>query len=116
MILSNRTYDVLKYLAQIILPAIGALYFALSQIWGLPKTEEIVGTITAVDAFLGVALGLSTNVYNRSDARYDGHIEVDDSEQKKMYSMVLHSDPEKLDQKKSVTFKIQPTTSKEDPL
>lgn len=60
MILSNRTYDILKYIAQIVLPAIGTLYFALSSIWGLPYGEQIVGTITAVDAFLGALLGLST--------------------------------------------------------
>lgn len=63
--MSNKVYDVLKYIAQIALPAIGALYFALSQIWGLPYGEEIVGTITAVDAFLGALLGISTMLYNK---------------------------------------------------
>lgn len=63
--MSNRLYDCLKYIAQIALPAIGALYFALSQIWGLPYGEEIVGTITAVDAFLGALLGISTMLYNK---------------------------------------------------
>lgn len=63
--MSNNVYDVLKYIAQIALPAIGALYFALSQIWGLPYGEEIVGTITAVDAFLGALLGISTMLYNK---------------------------------------------------
>lgn len=63
--MSNRTYDVLKFVAQIILPALGTLYFALARIWGLPLGEEIVGTITAVDAFLGAILGISTMEYNR---------------------------------------------------
>lgn len=63
--MSNKVYDVLKYVAQIALPAIGALYFALSQIWGLPYGEEIVGTITAIDAFLGALLGISTMIYNK---------------------------------------------------
>lgn len=63
--MSNKLYDVLKYIAQIALPAIGALYFALSQIWGLPYGEEIVGTITAIDAFLGALLGISTMIYNK---------------------------------------------------
>lgn len=63
--MSNKVYDVLKYIAQIALPAIGALYFALSQIWGLPYGEEIVGTITAIDAFLGALLGISTMLYNK---------------------------------------------------
>lgn len=63
MKMSSKVYDVLKYIAQIALPALGAFYFALSQIWGLPYGEQIVGTITAVDAFLGVLLGISTNYY-----------------------------------------------------
>lgn len=65
MKLSNKAYDVLKFIAQIVLPAIGTLYFALASIWGFPYAEEIVGTITAVDAFLGAILGISTAQYNK---------------------------------------------------
>lgn len=65
MKMSNRTYDVLKFIAQIVLPAIATLYFALAQIWGFPYAEEIVGTITAIDAFLGAILGISTMQYNK---------------------------------------------------
>ena len=63
--MENRTYDILKYIAQIALPALGALYFALAQIWNLPYGEEIVGTITALDAFLGALLGISTYKYKK---------------------------------------------------
>lgn len=65
MKMSNKVYDVMKWIAQLLLPAAGALYFALANIWGLPLGEEIVGTITAVDAFLGVILGISTAKYNK---------------------------------------------------
>ena len=65
MKMSNKVYDVLKWIAQYLLPAAGALYFALACIWGLPFGEEFVGTITAVDAFLGVILGISTAQYNK---------------------------------------------------
>lgn len=65
--LSNKTYDVLKFIAQIMLPALGTLYFALSSIWGLPYGEQIVGTITAFDAFLGALLGVSTIQYNKEN-------------------------------------------------
>ena len=61
--LSNKTYDVLKWVAQILLPAIGTLYFTIAEIWGLPYAGEIVGTITAIDCFLGALLGISTKVY-----------------------------------------------------
>jgi hypothetical protein len=63
--LSNRTYDILKWIAQILLPALGTLYFALSKIWGLPYSTEVVGTIAAVDTFLGALLGISTAAYNK---------------------------------------------------
>lgn len=64
--MSNKMYDILKYIAQIILPAIGTLYFALASIWGFPYAEQIVGTITAVDTFLGVILKISTDSYNKA--------------------------------------------------
>jgi len=57
---SNKVYDFLKIVAQIWLPALSTLYFALSCIWGLPYGEQVVGTITAIDAFLGALLGIST--------------------------------------------------------
>lgn len=64
MKMSNKVYDVLKFIAQILLPALGTLYFALAKIWGFPYAAEIVGTISAVDAFLGALLGISTAKYN----------------------------------------------------
>ena len=66
MSMSNNTYDKLKWIAQILLPALGTLYFALSKVWGLPYATEIVGTVTAIDAFLGAVLGISTSQYNKS--------------------------------------------------
>lgn len=63
--MSNKVYDVLKWIAQIALPAVGALYFALADLWGLPYPTEIVGTITAIDTFLGVILGISSSSYHK---------------------------------------------------
>ena len=63
MKMTNKAYDILKYIAQIALPALGTLYFALAGIWNFPYGEQIVGTITAVDTFLGVMLGLSAAKY-----------------------------------------------------
>lgn len=65
MILSNKMYDCLKWIAMYLLPAVGTLYFALAGIWNLPYGEQVVGTITAVDTFLGVILGISTSRYNK---------------------------------------------------
>ena len=63
--MSNKVYDVLKWIAMYLLPALGTLYFALASIWGLPYGEQIVGTITAIDTFLGVILGISSSNYNK---------------------------------------------------
>ena len=65
--MSDEVYDILKEFAQVWLPAIGTLYFAIASIWGLPYAEQIVGTITAVDAFLGAILGISTKKYNEGE-------------------------------------------------
>lgn len=67
--MSNKLYDILKFVAQIVLPALATLYFALSSIWGLPYGEQIVGTITAIDAFLGALLGVSTARYNKEQSQ-----------------------------------------------
>ncbi len=69
MSMSNKTYDVLKWIAQFLLPAAGTLYFALAGIWGLPYGEQVVGTITAIDTFLGVLLGISTASYNKENGK-----------------------------------------------
>ena len=68
--MDNDQYDILKYIAQIVIPAVGTLYFALSGIWGLPYGDQIVGTLTAIDAFLGVILGISTANYNKDRGGY----------------------------------------------
>lgn len=65
--MSNKIYDMLKWIALIVLPAIGTLYFALAGIWGFPYGEEIVGTITAIDTFLGAILGISSINYTKKE-------------------------------------------------
>ena len=75
--MSNKVYDVLKQIALVWLPALGALYFALGGIWSFPCAEEIVGTVTAVDAFLGAVLKISSTNYNK----VKGEISDDDDEE-----------------------------------
>lgn len=71
MILNNKVYDVLKFIAQIVLPAIATLYITVANIWGLPYGEQISGTIMAIDTFLGALLMISTNVYNKQLEKED---------------------------------------------
>lgn len=65
--MSNKTYDILKWIASLVLPALATLVIALAGIWNLPYGEAIGGTIMAVDAFLGTVLGISSNKYKNSN-------------------------------------------------
>ena len=71
--LSNQTYDFLNALVRIILPGLGTMYFALAEIWGLPYATEIVGTIVAITAFLGVVIILA-----RRGWKLDDELVIDD--------------------------------------
>lgn len=66
MMMSNKVYDVLKWITMYLIPAAGTLYFALSSIWGLPYGEQILGTLSAIEIFLATILGISTSKYNKS--------------------------------------------------
>lgn len=65
MKISNKVYDILKWVALVVLPAIGTFYFAIASIWGLPYAEQVVGTITAIDTLLGALIGVSSVNYNK---------------------------------------------------
>jgi hypothetical protein len=107
--LSNEMYDHLKRLAQITIPALGTLYFALAQYWQWPNSEQVVGSIMAVDAFLGILLGYSSRKYEQSGAKYDGDMEVYQLEDgRKSYQLSLNDGPEGLDTQKQVVFKVKP--------
>jgi len=75
-LLSDRVYNFLKPIATTVLPALATLYAALAQVWDFPAPEQVVVTITAVNTFLGVLLGLSSKSYNSSGAAYDGDLYV----------------------------------------
>lgn len=77
--MSDKVYDVLKWIALILIPAIGTLYFALAGIWGFPYAEAIVGTLTAVDTFLGAILGISTSMYKKNKNESNDFNEEDES-------------------------------------
>lgn len=103
--ITGKLYDVLKYLAQIVLPALGTLYFTLAGIWGLGSGEEVVGTIMAIDLFLGVILGISQVNYNKGIAD-GGELHVNDDQMK----FVLDEDKtdiDKLGDKTEVRFKVK---------
>jgi hypothetical protein len=67
-IFNKQTYEALTWIAQVLLPALAALYLALSASLGLPNVDQVVATIMAVDTFLGILLGFSTAQYMKSIA------------------------------------------------
>lgn len=102
--MNNKLYDKLKFVAQIFLPALGTLYFALAGIWGFPNADEVVGTIVAIDTFLGVILQISSTQYDNNP---DGVIEIDKTDDKLSYSLNLtNSEPEDLQHMDQVRFKV----------
>lgn len=73
---SPKTYDRLKFIAQIALPLLGTLCFALGGIWEFEYTVQVVGSITAFDLFLGGLLQLSSNAYYKTGSNFDGELKT----------------------------------------
>ena len=101
----NRVYDVLKFIALVLLPAAGSLYFALSGIWHLPASDQVVGTLTVIDTFLGGVLGLSSKAYT---APTDGTVVVDNSHPDVMgMQLQFHTPQEEMASKSVVHLKVE---------
>lgn len=108
--MNPKLYDVLKFIAQVLLPALGTLYVGLAALWGLPNPEEVSGTVLAIDTFLGVVLHLSSTAYKKSDDRFDGVMEVMPTPNgDKTYSLQLNGDPADLEHQDQVSFKVTKT-------
>ena len=108
-LLSNKVYDVVHYLALIAFPAVGTLYFAVALIWGLPHAKDVVGTIIAVDTFLGALVNVSNSSYNASDVKFDGELEIghyDQAREMSTFSLNLNGHPNDLTKKNEVVFKV----------
>lgn len=105
MMVTGKPYDAMKWIAQILLPALGTLYFALAGIWNLPSAEEVVGTIVVIDTFLGVVLGLSQANFSKQTAT--GTLETSTGGNGALiYSLNLNENPEILRHKKRAVFDV----------
>lgn len=107
---TDKLYNKLKFLALVLLPALGTLYFGLAGIWGLPHAEKVIGTIAVIDTFLGVVLHLSTNQYYKNGSNFDGTLNVTD-EQPPQLLVQLNADPADLPGKHSVEFNVNTVKS-----
>lgn len=104
--LSSKVYDLLKFISQIVFPALGTLYFVLAGIWDFPNVEEVVGIIVVVDTLLGVVLQLNSNTYKNKDDRFDGVINVIERHGKTTFSLDVPGDPHKIAEAKEILFKV----------
>lgn len=106
--MNPKLYDALKFLAQVLLPALGTLYVALAALWSLPSPEEVAGTVLAVDTFLGVVLHLQSNSYKANNLG-GTMVVMPTPDGKKTYALELNGDPADLEKQDQVIFKVNST-------
>lgn len=113
-VFTNKLYDNLKLLALVYLPAIGTLYFAFAGIWGLPYAEKVIGSITALDTFLGVVLHLSNSAYYKNDDNFDGTLHVTNEDPPQVLAE-FNGNPADLPGKHSVEMNINQVDTRRSP-
>ena len=102
MKLSNKAYDVLKWIAMWLLPALATLWLTLGKIWNFPYNTEVGATITAIDVFLAAILGISKKNYEG-----DGTIVVNTEDpEKDVYHLEYNGNIADIADKGTVTFKV----------
>mgnify|MGYP000846789538 CR=1 FL=1 len=113
-IFTGKLYDFIKKLVQVIIPGFSAMYFAFANIWGLPGAEQVVGSLAAINLFLGLLIGVSSRQYKALNLPYDGSIVVTPKQDGgTLFTLELNSDPNDLPLKKSVVFDIVVPTQNE---
>jgi hypothetical protein len=108
MLLNNKVYNTAKWASLTLLPAVATLYFTLGSVWDLPNVEQVIGSITAVETFLGLLLGLSTRKYNQTANVIDGDLIVSEVDGEKFLSLGVNGSVEKMTSKGEVRLKVVP--------
>lgn len=67
MMLSNKVYDILKWMVMIAIPALTTAYVGLAAVWGWPCPDAVAKTSAIICTLLGALLGISTAQYNKSE-------------------------------------------------
>lgn len=106
VLFSNSVYNKLMPVAQLWLPALAVFYITIAPFWGLPKQEEVAGTIMALNLFLGALLGVSNKQYQNSDGRFDGAINVESFAEENYSNLNVQLDPAAIANKDEVTVKV----------
>lgn len=109
-LINDAVYEGLRSFVQIVLPGAGVLYGTLGTTWNWPATEQVVSSIAAVALFMGLLVSWSRRLYNKSDAKYDGIIDVhEDEDGVKQASLILknYENPADVVNQKEVMFKVE---------
>ena len=105
--MKNTTFDGLKFVALVLLPGLGAAYFGLAAIWGLPNAEEVVGTVTVVDTFLGLIIKWQGDRYKKSGMNEDGDLVIDGSDPEvDRYSLNINTPIERIAEMDTLVLKV----------
>lgn len=107
-LLSQGLYETIKACVELGLPGAATLYFAFSQIWGLPYGEQVVASAAALATFLGVVLVIARIRYNKSDAAFQGEVLVDrHPEADRPYELLFNEPVANLvETNKAITLKV----------
>jgi hypothetical protein len=104
---SDKMYKLIKFLILIGIPSIGTLYFIAAEIWGFGSGQQILGALMTLEAILGILLGIVGRMYNNSEARFSGSLNVTETSTKILYSLELNHAPEELKEKDEAIFKVK---------
>lgn len=106
--LSPKAYNAVRWLVELALPATASLYYGLSNTWGLPGGDSVVGTIALVTTFLGVIVGLNRRRYNAVSPAAAGTMVVKvDTDGMPTVGLELEKTPEELAGLQSIRFDVR---------
>lgn len=110
---TDRVYKFIKYFITIFLPAVGALYYGIAEVWGFDKTYPVNATINTIIAFLGVLIGVSTRQFNKNkaaeaDEPYDGDLAfiIDEVDGEKYPTLGVNTSLEAMQAKGEVRLRV----------
>ena len=107
--LTNTMYNRMKWVTLVFLPAVGAAYFSLSELLGLPFGDEVVGTIVIICTFFGNLIGISNKQYNSSESKFDGSLVLTPGEDDDSTDLRFQMEAAKLIEKNQVLLKVDKT-------
>lgn len=108
--INPKLYDFLKWLALVLLPAIAALYVGVGSLWNFPAIPQVVGTITAVDTFLGLLLNKSSKNFASEQVVGDIIVQQDQFGTVSGMRLVADKDPLVFDDQKKAVFNVRRET------